>query len=237
MSFFAQVRFRLQARRHHRRLRAIHARYADYTMIPPAAYVANLQLAERVAHLPGCVVECGVWRGGMSAGLVSILGRRRRYFLFDSFEGLPPAAPVDGAAAMAWQKNTTGKEYHDNCTAPPEFADRAMRLAGAETYELKKGWFNETVPPFRAPEPIALLRLDGDWYDSTMVCLDHLFSQVCTDGLIILDDYHALDGCSRALHDFLSKRSATERISSFSHVCYLQKRPAASSSPEHNVSA
>ena len=98
-----------------------------------------------------------------------------------------------------------------------------MKLAGANCFELVKGWFVDTLPEYRSGEPIALLRLDADWYESTMVCLENLFDRVIPGGLIIIDDYYIWDGCSRALHDFMSKRSALERIQSFNGVCYLIK--------------
>ena len=98
-----------------------------------------------------------------------------------------------------------------------------MRIAGARSFSLIKGWFNETVPNFKPPSPIALLRLDGDWYESTMVCLVHLFDEVAPGGIVILDDYYIWDGCSRALHDFLSKRLAVERVRSLGNVCFLEK--------------
>ena len=88
------------------------------------------------------------------------------------------------------------------------------------------GWFHETLTTFTLPEPIALLRLDADWYDSTMVCLENLFDRVAPGGLVVLDDYFAWDGCSRALHDFLSRRSAAEKIRSLGETCYLVKLPS-----------
>jgi len=95
-----------------------------------------------VQGIAGSVVECGVWRGGMIAGLSRILGSRR-YFLFDSFEGLPPAKPIDGQAAIDYQRNTTSPTYYDNCAAPSEFAVRAMQLAGVRQFELKPGFFRQ----------------------------------------------------------------------------------------------
>lgn len=183
----------------------------------------NLRLARRVSNVDGCVVECGVWRGGMTAALVSVLGAHRKYFLFDSFEGLPPAKPVDGAAALRWQRDTQSAGYYDNCSAGEEFARRAMMLSGAASFYLIKGWFEKTLSDFSPPEPIALLRLDGDWYDSTLVCLERLFEHVAPGGMIILDDYYTWDGCSRALHDFLSRHSAVERIQNLGGVCYIEK--------------
>jgi hypothetical protein len=160
----------------------------------------------------------------MSGGIATVLGPDRKYYLFDSFEGLPPAKEIDGKAAVEWQQNTEGTAYYDNCSAGEDYAMEAMRRAGAHHFELIKGWFDTTVPNFAAPEPIAVLRLDGDWYESTKVCLDHLFFQVAPGGLVILDDYHCWDGCSRALHDFLSERKATERIRSLGNLCYLVRR-------------
>jgi O-methyltransferase len=207
----------------------IYNRFREFTMVARETYVDNLILARHVMNLPGCVVECGVWRGGMSAGLATVLGAQRQYFLFDSFEGLPPAQEVDGEAALRWQQNKRSPNYHNNCAADEEFAKRAMKLSGARSYQLIKGWFDKTLPAFRPPEPISLLRLDADWYDSTMICLKSLFEFIAPNGLIILDDYHTWDGCSRAVHAFLSERSAVERISSFENICYLRKaiRPKA----------
>ncbi|HTA29595.1 MAG TPA: TylF/MycF/NovP-related O-methyltransferase [Candidatus Cybelea sp.] len=212
-----------------RRFLGIYGLLKEFTMIKPRIYVENLALAERVRDLPGCVVECGVWRGGMSAGIGKVMGPQRDYFLFDSFEGLPPAKEIDGKAAMDWQSDKDSPSYYENCAAGTEFAEKAMALAGIKSFHLKKGWFDKTLPGFKPPMPIALLRLDGDWYDSTMVCLSHLFDFVTPGGLIVLDDYYTWDGCSRALHDFLSRRSAAERIKSLDSVCFLEKKSPAES--------
>jgi O-methyltransferase len=192
-------------------------------MVSQSEFLVNLRLAESVKQTPGCVVECGVWRGGMSAGIGTVLGPDRTYLLFDSFQGLPQAQQIDGERAIEWQRNTNSPIYYDNCSASPEFAHRAMALAGVKSYRLIEGWFNETLPSFRLPEKIALLRLDADWYESTMICLETFFDHVVSGGLIILDDYYAWDGCSRALHDFLSRRSALEKVRSLDEVCFIRK--------------
>jgi len=191
-------------------------------MINEDTFCNNLSLAAMVQHVSGCVIECGVWRGGMSAGLCFVLGADRKYFLFDSIQGLPPAQPVDGPAAIRYQQDRDSPYYYDNCAAPTEFARQAMELARAKSFKLMPGWFSETLLGFEPPEPIALLRLDGDCFEPTIVCMKHLFDFVAPNVIIILDDYYTLDGCSRALHDFLSERKATERIRSYkSSVCYL----------------
>ena len=190
-------------------------KYRDFTMIPIQEYMCNLLLAKKVKSVSGSVVECGVWRGGMIAGISEILGNERNYYLFDSFEGLPDAKDIDGEGALKWQADKTSKGYFDNCRAEIEWANKAMHLADVKHTHFIKGWFNETLSTTTISEPIALLRLDADWYESTMGCLDNLFDKVATNGLIIIDDYHTWDGCSKAVHDFLSKNKKNERISQF----------------------
>jgi O-methyltransferase len=223
MNLNRQSLLRLSTQYRQRQLSQIYEEFRDFTMVSPETYVDNLRLAQRTRDIEGCVIECGVWRGGMIAGIARVLGAGRDYYLFDSFEGLPPAREIDGAAALKWQRDTTGRNYHDNCSAGPQFAEIAMQRASAVSFHLIKGWFDKTLPGFRPRQSIALLRLDADWYDSTMVCLDALFDHMAPGGLIILDDYYTWDGCSRALHDFLSRRSATERIRNLGEICYLQK--------------
>lgn len=194
-------------------------------MVPDRDYVDCLELVSKFKGVNGCVIECGVWRGGMIAGIVEVLGKEREYYLFDSFEGLPPAKEIDGQSAIAWQANTDGPGYYDNCKAEIEFATSAMKKSGAVNAKFVKGWFDDTVPGFNLQSPIAVLRLDGDWYDSTIVCLEKFFPLVQPGGLIILDDYYAWDGCSKALHDYLSKYKLSERIiQTYTSGCYLIKK-------------
>ena len=215
MSIIGGVRRRLQNSREERALSSIYERYKPFTMLPVGTYKANLRVVQENQQTPGCIVECGVWKGGMSAGMAHLLGPERSYFLFDSFEGLPPAqVALDGDAAVAYQADPTGDSYHNNCTASQEDAEAAMRLSGAKHVTLVKGWFENTVPDFSPPTPIAILRLDGDWYASTMTCLRALVPHLAPGAVVIIDDYSAWDGCSRAVHDFLSQTQSTARICS-----------------------
>jgi O-methyltransferase len=134
-----------------------------------------------------------------------VLGPHRAYFLFDSFQGLPPAKEIDGQAAIAWQTKVDSPTYYNNCTASEIEARTAMQMSKAVQYSVVRGWFEETLPHFKPPCPIALLRLDGDWYDSTRLCLEHLSPYLARKGIIIVDDYHTWDGCARAVHEFLAK--------------------------------
>jgi len=223
---FRPIKQLLQQRRRLRRYRQIYGRFRPYTMVPWGDFAINLELAEEIRCVPGTIVECGVWRGGMSAAIAKVLGPTRSYYLFDSFEGLPQAMEIDGPAALAWQSDKSGAYYHDNCSAPETFAIEAMAMSGAMAPHIVKGWFERTLGNFEDKEGIALLRLDADWYDSTRLCLEMLFDKIVPGGLIIIDDYYVWDGCSRAVHDFLSRRNAMERIRTRGSVCYIQRASA-----------
>jgi O-methyltransferase len=208
----------------------LYERYKTATMIPRRSFVDNLELAYLMASdsalTSGAVVECGTWRGGISAALMEILGNKRKYHFFDSFEGLPPAKEIDGDAASHWQKNTKSTEYYGNCYASErEFMSvlQRVRRRSDDDVFVHKGWFSDTVPMANI-EGIALLRLDGDWYESTMICLVSLFPLVARGGVVIIDDYGVWDGCTRAVHDYLSQTGRREPILRYgrSGVPYLR---------------
>lgn len=202
-------------------LHRLYRKYRQHTMIPQPVFVDNLRLVRSHALRGGAVVECGVWRGGMSAAVAELLGPQRDYYLFDSFEGLPEAQSIDGAAALAWQSDKSSPTYFDNCKAEMELAERAMKMSSALRVHIIKGWFAETLNTFPPGERIAVLRLDGDWYESTMQCLTELYPRVSPNGLIIFDDYYAWDGCALAVHDYLSRMRLPCRLQQSRHgVCY-----------------
>jgi hypothetical protein len=210
-----------------RRLWTIHEKYRSESLLPGLRYVRNLELAARFRSTPGCIVECGVWRGGMIAGLAEVLGPQREYFLFDSFEGLPPVAEIDGAFAIEWQKPENALKNFNNVKAPIEAAEAAMKKSGVPRYRIVKGWFRDTLPNFKPQEEIALLRLDADLYESTSTCLEHLYPLLAEDAVVIVDDYYDWEGCARAVNDFLARvqvGSAVPYLRQFDDdVCYFQK--------------
>jgi len=213
----------VRMRQHRRNLLAVSEKYAAFTMIPQSDYLLNLQLAETVSEIEGAVVECGVWRGGMIAGIAEVLGGSRGYILCDSFQGLPKAQPIDGQAALTWQSDPAGPTYHDNCTATEEVARGAIELSPARRIRVVAGWFDKTLPHMSVEGGIALLRLDADWYESTMTCLEALWGRVVPGGLVIVDDYYTWDGCARAVHEFLSRRKSSARIRQRAGaICYIR---------------
>lgn len=202
----------------------IYHTFKPYTMISEGKYLDTLQLVHdwsAAERKRGDVVECGVWRGGMIGGIANVLGDVGTYHLFDSFQGLPPAKEIDGARAKAWQQDTGGPMYHDNCRAEIDEAKAAMAMAPVKTC-IHAGWFDETFPKAETRE-LCLLRLDGDWYDSTMLSLEVFYPRLQEGGLLLIDDYYIWDGCSRAVHDYLSRIKSSSRIRSINQVCYMIK--------------
>jgi O-methyltransferase len=208
-------------------------KFKDATMIGRSQYIENLALAATVAHsVSGSVVECGTWRGGMAAGLIETIGTDRQYFFFDSFEGLPEAKEVDGPAAIAYQANVTSEGYRDNCRASLDDFSQVISRAKlpASHCHTVKGFYENTLPAFdeTAVGPIAVLRLDADWYESTIICLRKFWKSVAEGGIILIDDYHTWDGCTKAVNEFLAANDPPQRISQgpIGRVTYIIKRGA-----------
>jgi len=163
----------------------------------------------------GAFVECGVWKGGCAAimGFVSKkAGSNRKIWLFDSFEGLPEPTKEDGFMAKEYSKNKIeGRlETIEKCVGPIKEVNNIffeiLKLK-KEDIVIKRGWFQNTLPKAKSEiGPIAILRLDGDWYESTKVCLDNLYDNVIFGGYIIIDDYDYWEGCKKAVDEFLEER-------------------------------
>ena len=170
------------------------------------------------AGVPGDLVECGVWKGGsaflMADRLRGLGVADRRVWMFDSFQGMPPPEAIDGERALAWAQDVSGPRYRNNMrVSAEEVRATAVRLGLDSFVELVPGWFEETMPAMRDKiGPIAVLRIDSDWYSSVRCCLESLYEQLATGGLVIFDDYYEYDGCARAVHEFLWERSLPHRI-------------------------
>ena len=211
------------------RYRRLWRRWRQDTMQDRRRFQANLYLVEshlrRHPGLAGGYIECGCWRGGTSFAIAELGTRLASFTLFDSFAGLPPAGPRDGDAAV---QQAEGRLWHDNNSADyAVVAANAKRVATRAPIALQQGWFSDTLPQFRPAGPIAVLRMDGDWYDSTLCILNNLWPRLAPEALVIVDDYYDWDGCARALHDFLSRGDCRERIrqSWIGGIAHLVRRP------------
>lgn len=177
--------------------------------------LANIRLVlESVIgeKVPGDFVETGVWRGGASIYAKAVLTAYgsidRKIICCDSFEGLPEP----DADQFPKDKDSDFHTY-------PELAVSLEEVrANFETFDLLddnveflKGWFRDTMEKVPS-EKIAVLRLDGDMYESTIDSLIHLYDRIPDGGWVIVDDYHVVPACRDAVHDFLSERNETPEL-------------------------
>lgn len=189
----------------------LYDKYSKYSMIHKSQFILNLELCNYYKHIKGDYVECGVWKGGMSAAISEIIGNSKQIHLFDSFEGLPIAKEIDGKEALEYQMNTNAPNYFNNCSVDESFVIEAMKLSGIKNPIIYKGWFDKSLKNY-PKNSISILRLDGDWFESIKVCLDYLFPYVTEGGIIIIDDYYSWDGCSKAVHSYLAENNNPSRI-------------------------
>lgn len=231
------------------------ARVLPRTMLNPRCLFNAYELVRAVNRddCEGAIVECGVWRGGC-VGLMGLAQRRfgkypRELHLFDSFQGLPQPSERDddvfeafarGNPTMSTRRSddvedlaATGACVGDSCEGVEEFLVQRLGLA-REDLVFHVGWFEQTVP--KATDqigPIAILRLDGDWYSSTKICIEHLYDLVTPGGYVIIDDFGFYKGCREAICEFMAARGLDEHclIKVDGHAVYWQK--SGKSAPTH----
>ena len=155
--------------------------------------------------IPGDFVECGVWRGGcailMRAVLRDQMDMSRRVWLFDSFMGAPrPTLPEDEGDTH-WTYGHIFAVPLDEVRA--NFA--SLNLLDRRVL-FRPGWFQETLPAAVDLERIAVLRLDGDLYESTIQSLDSLYPKVSVGGYVLIDDYYVLAGVRRAIDEYRERQ-------------------------------
>lgn len=189
----------------------------EYTQTSPER-IASLCEATRyvvAAQIPGAIVECGVWRGGSMMAVIRTLleagDTSRELFLYDTFEGMPEPGAKDvtftGTPASDLMRSARKDDPHSIwCYAP---LDAVKRAIGGLGYPEKKvhfvqGKVEETIPR-SAPEHIALLRLDTDWYESTRHELIHLYPRLSKGGVLVIDDYGHWQGSRKAVDEWLAQ--------------------------------
>jgi len=150
--------------------------------------------------ISGEVVECGLARGG-SAAMIALtlqqLGATRKLWLFDTFSGLPQPTAADPDFKIA-------NRYAGTCRAGlAEVKSSLEQLGISEGIELVPGLFQETLPR-SAVKAIALLHLDGDWYESVKTCLDNLYDRVSLGGVIQFNDYGHWAGARKEVDEFIA---------------------------------
>jgi O-methyltransferase len=188
----------------------------DRTMTTPASVWALVAAVRYVvdAGIQGDVVECGVWRGGSMMAVAHTLLEQgdvgRGLHLFDTFEGMPEPTDKDvlwsGASASDLMVTETGANA-DMLWARASLEDVTEGMSSTgypeELVHCVRGRVEETIPG-RAPDRIALLRLDTDWYESSKHELEHLYARLSPGGVLILDDYAWWKGARRATDEYFA---------------------------------
>ena len=173
--------------------------------------------------ISGSLVEAGTFTGGCSAYILKAHMRIEKsqfkeFWGFDSFEGMPAPTLNDGDQSSIW---LTGKKMNDlDNDYLGKLVGHSMNKANykkclnylektgypLDKINLIKGWFQDTLKVNKhLIKKIALLRLDGDFYESTMVTLEELYPLVSKGGVIIVDDYGGFQGCKKAVDEYFEK--------------------------------
>jgi len=196
-----------------------------HTMLRSARLRNLRQLVEATLHegVPGDYIETGVWRGGACIFIRAILKAYgitdRKVYCADSFEGLPKGRhPLDKRDRL---------HKFSELAISEEQVRKNFEVYGLldEQVVFLKGWFRDTLPSL-TDERFAVIRLDGDMYESTHDALTHLYPRLSPGGFAIILDYGVIKACSRAVHDYLDAHSLKPDIVPVDRSCVWWRKPA-----------
>ena len=183
--------------------------FGTYTMLFPLRARTLYRLARRADRdgVPGALVDCGTWNGGSTA-LLSAGAPGRAIWAFDSFEGTPLATEPDGIPPDLLPFS------EGQCLGAEAMLREAVALHGSpERLTVRPGWFQDTLEPaVDEIGPIAILHLDGDWYESIRFPLETLYPRVSPGGWVVIDDYGAVPGAARATDEFRARVGETSPL-------------------------
>jgi len=180
-------------------------------------------------QINGAIVECGVWKGGLSMLMMFVNQRSnidRHFYLFDTFQGLPaPTDPKNGAKAESIFKlidegsNSTHRQVVKRTKTrsveegkwnygPIDVVRNNVLFVGypSDHVHFVRGKVEVTLPLVQLPDQIALLRLDTDWYESTKAELDYMWERVAPGGVVIIDDWASWEGAAIAVREFFKEK-------------------------------
>lgn len=201
---------------------AILAEVADFTLTSKDRLLSTMDAVTYAVRrgIPGAFVECGVWRGGSVLAMIRTLqaleADDRDIYLYDTFSGMTrpseeDTSPFDGAALDEWERSASSGSTPWSWA----FNDDSVHLAAVRNLMSSSGYpedrlnfivgdveqtLQSTIPP-----SIAVLRLDTDWYASTVAELAHLYPQLSPGGVLIIDDYGHWEGARKAVDEYFQQ--------------------------------
>ncbi|MCX6840501.1 MAG: class I SAM-dependent methyltransferase [Verrucomicrobia bacterium] len=183
--------------------------------------------------IQGSLVECGVWRGGnmaVASRTLQLLGdTNRELYLYDTFEGMSEPTEHDAdyggtsaAKLLAAEQKGTGVW----CEAGIGDVTQVMKETGysMDKVHLVKGKVEDTIPT-SIPNEIALLRLDTDWYESTLHELVHLYPRLKPGGVLIIDDYGHWRAARQAVDEYFEKNGIRGLLNRVDYTCRSMVKP------------
>lgn len=191
-----------------------------YTMTGPHRLQALVDAVRYCVarDLPGAFAECGVWRGGSVVAMILTLQELgvddRDIHLYDTFEGMTEptehdTSPIDPPALSDWREarqrgdHPWGELFGPDVLDEDDVRSTVLRTGyPAERIHFVRGRVEDTIPA-GAPDALALLRLDTDWYESTRHELEHLYPRLVPGGVLLIDDYGYWEGSRKAVEEFL----------------------------------
>jgi O-methyltransferase len=218
------------------------ARASRYSMTGEARLRALVDAVRYCVRrdVPGDFAECGVWRGGSVLAMILTLQELgvedRDIHLFDTFEGMtePTAhdvSAVDPPARQTWEEaRSRNRRPWEELFDPQVFNESAVRETLLATgypehrLHLVRGAVEETLPG-RAPERLALLRLDTDWYESTRHELVHLYPRLAEGGVLIVDDYGHWAGAKRAVDEYFGEQDPPVELRPIDYTGRIAVKP------------
>jgi O-methyltransferase len=185
-------------------------------------------------NIPGDVVECGVWRGGSmllaAEALVHFGDTSRKLYLYDTFAGMPRPDDIDKRwdnipALPTWESYTAaGKAWGFGGTLDMVRATLSTSKYPMDKMVFVQGLVEDTIPQQR-PDQISLLRLDTDFYKSTLHELVHLYPLLSKCGILIIDDYGYFKGSKTATDEYIANNNLSLYLSRVNHGVRLAIKP------------
>jgi len=190
----------------------------------------SYECAKKMKDSDGHYVECGVAAGAQVIAMAEGAPDKIIH-AFDSFEGIPlPSNKDDQMPGIQYFTKSEQNKLPDfghqelvssGATVVPldAFMTNISKVKNIANIKVYKGWFENTLQENKI-DKISILRLDGDLYNSTLVCLQHLYPKVIQGGIVIIDDWQ-LQGCQLACVDYFKSINFTPNYKSISNICYF----------------